>query len=125
VAADVGLSGVGLDSSPSQLSDGYKRRLALAVQLARKPSVLLLDEPLAGLDWRARRDVAALLGQLKRECTLLVVSHDLRELTPMVSGTRCKRGPSFTPAPECRHSCTFSPPFFLGGGGDLADCKGM
>lgn len=47
--------------------------------------VLLLDEPLAGLDWRARIEVADTLKHLKSECTILVVSHDLRELTPLVS----------------------------------------
>ena len=46
--------------------------------------VLLLDEPLAGLDWQARMEVAATLQLLKKECTILVVSHDLRELTPLV-----------------------------------------
>ncbi len=46
--------------------------------------VLLLDEPLAGLDWRARLEVADTLKHLKKECTILVVSHDLRELTPLV-----------------------------------------
>ena len=49
--------------------------------------VLLLDEPLAGLDWRARMEVAETLKQLKNECTILVVSHDLRELTPLVSSS--------------------------------------
>lgn len=47
------LAAVGMESEPwgrdpSKLSDGYKRRLALAVQLVRQPAVLLLDEPLAG-----------------------------------------------------------------------------
>ena len=46
--------------------------------------MLLLDEPLAGLDWRARMEVAETLKLLKKECTILVVSHDLRELTPLV-----------------------------------------
>lgn len=46
--------------------------------------MLLLDEPLAGLDWRARAELAETLKQLKSECTILVVSHDLRELTPLV-----------------------------------------
>ena len=47
--------------------------------------VLLLDEPLAGLDWKARMEVADVLKDLKKNCTILVVSHDLRELTPLVS----------------------------------------
>lgn len=55
--------------------------VALAV---RKPRLLLLDEPLAGLDWKARADVAKILASLKQEITLIVVSHDLKELTPVV-----------------------------------------
>jgi energy-coupling factor transporter ATP-binding protein EcfA2 len=38
----------------------------------------------AGLDWRARKDLVALLKKLKQECSLLIVSHDLRELSPIV-----------------------------------------
>ena len=43
---------------------GYKRRLALAIQLVRDPYVLCLDEPLAGLDWMARAEVTKLLANL-------------------------------------------------------------
>jgi energy-coupling factor transporter ATP-binding protein EcfA2 len=39
---------------------------------------------IAGLDWRARADLVALLKQLRSECSLLVISHDLRELAPVV-----------------------------------------
>ena len=59
---------------------GYKRRLALACQLARNPKVLCLDEPLAGLDWKSRSDVAKVLGKLKRERLILVVTHDVEEM---------------------------------------------
>lgn len=73
-----------MTTDPNTLSDGYKRRLALAVQLIRRPTVLLLDEPLAGLDWKARADLVKLLQALKQDCSLLVISHDLRELAPIV-----------------------------------------
>ncbi|MCO5567484.1 hypothetical protein L7F22_021177 [Adiantum nelumboides] len=84
VALAVGLVGISWDANPRSLSDGYKRRLALAAQLVRRPRLLLLDEPLAGLDWKARMDVAKLLANLKQELTLIVVSHDLKELKPYV-----------------------------------------
>lgn len=80
----VGLRGITLDKDPQSLSGGYKRRLALAIQLVQTPDLLILDEPLAGLDWKARADVVKLLKELKKELTLLVVSHDLKELTSLV-----------------------------------------
>lgn len=84
VLAAVGLSSVPLQLPPQALSGGQQRRLALALQLMRRPKLLLLDEPLAGLDWRARNEVVAILRRLKQTCTLLVVSHDLREISPLV-----------------------------------------
>ncbi|KAG6435077.1 hypothetical protein SASPL_106727 [Salvia splendens] len=74
----VGLTGIPLDKDPQSLSGGYKRRLALAIQLVQTPDLLVLDEPLAGLDWKARADVVKLLRDLKKELALLVVSHDLK-----------------------------------------------
>ncbi|XP_062151661.1 ABC transporter I family member 11, chloroplastic [Alnus glutinosa] len=80
----VGLDGISLDKDPHTLSGGYKRRLALAIQLVQTPDLLILDEPLAGLDWKARADVVKLLKLLKKELTVLVVSHDLKELATLV-----------------------------------------
>ncbi|XP_057983625.1 ABC transporter I family member 11, chloroplastic [Malania oleifera] len=80
----VGLDGISLEKDPYSLSGGYKRRLALAIQLVRIPNLLLLDEPLAGLDWKARADLVKLLKHLKKELTILVVSHDLKELAALV-----------------------------------------
>ncbi|XP_022939933.1 ABC transporter I family member 11, chloroplastic [Cucurbita moschata] len=80
----VGLNGIPLDKDPHSLSGGYKRRLALAIQLVQFPDLLLLDEPLAGLDWKARADVVKLLKNLKKDLTVLVVSHDLKEFAGLV-----------------------------------------
>ncbi|CAK9326166.1 unnamed protein product [Citrullus colocynthis] len=80
----VGLNGIALDKDPHSLSGGYKRRLALAIQLVQIPDLLILDEPLAGLDWKARTDVVNLLKNLKKDLTVLVVSHDLKEFAGLV-----------------------------------------
>jgi len=80
----VGLSEIDMSLAPWALSGGQQRRLALAIQLIRQPTVLLLDEPLAGLDWQARLEVVELLQRLKQDCSLVVVSHDLREVGPLV-----------------------------------------
>ncbi|KAH8479408.1 hypothetical protein H0E87_031640 [Populus deltoides] len=71
-----------------------KEHLALNLQRAvnwvEVPDLLILDEPLAGLgrghtpDWKARADVVKLLKHLKKELTILVVSHDLKELAALV-----------------------------------------
>ncbi|MBD3885449.1 ABC transporter ATP-binding protein [Phormidium tenue FACHB-886] len=76
----VRLSHVSLSSSPRLLSGGQQRRLALAVQLIRQPFLLLLDEPTAGLDWSMRKQLISLLAELKKEWSLLVVSHEPGEM---------------------------------------------
>jgi energy-coupling factor transport system ATP-binding protein len=76
----VGLDRIPLNTSPHALSGGQQRRLALAVQLIRQPHLLLLDEPTAGLDWSMRQQVVNLLAQLKREWTLLIVTHEPGDL---------------------------------------------
>ena len=79
---------VGLDparfaeKSPFDLSGGEKRRAALAGILAMRPKYLALDEPMAGLDPRGRRQVLALLRQLRQEtgCTIIMVSHSMDDV---------------------------------------------
>ena len=76
----VGLGDLSFKASPHRLSGGQQRRLALAVQLIRKPYLMLLDEPTAGLDWSMRQQLVNLLAKLKQEWSLLVVSHDAEDL---------------------------------------------
>jgi cobalt/nickel transport system ATP-binding protein len=61
--------------APHQLSMGERRRVAIAGVLAMEPELLVLDEPSANLDPRARRELLDVLAALDR--TLLVVTHDL------------------------------------------------
>lgn len=77
---EVGLADLSLHTAPHALSGGQQRRLSLAVQLIRQPSVLMLDEPTAGLDWSMRRQLVNLLAKLKRDWTLLVVTHDAGDM---------------------------------------------
>ena len=60
-----------------RLSHGEKRQLELAMALVQRPRVLLLDEPLAGLSPYERTRIAALLQQLPRDLTVLLIEHDL------------------------------------------------
>ncbi len=61
---------------PHRLSVGQRKRAALATVLSMDPSVLVFDEPSAGLDPRGRRELIALLRSLDQ--TLLVSTHDMR-----------------------------------------------
>ncbi len=67
---------------PFTLSGGEQRRLALAVLLARKPRVLVMDEPSAGLDEPGRQRLYACLDRVRREqrTAVILVSHDLEEV---------------------------------------------
>ena len=84
---DSSLSRVGLDLStvgdknPFELSGGQQRRVAFAGVLAMEPEVLVLDEPMAGLDPAARRDFLELIDRLHRDgLTVVMVSHSMDDL---------------------------------------------
>lgn len=66
-----------------QLSGGEKRLVALASVLAMQPQVLLLDEPVTGLDNAASERVAEILARLPQ--AMLIVSHDWSQLGPIVT----------------------------------------
>jgi ABC-2 type transport system ATP-binding protein len=70
-----------LETRAGELSRGLRQRLAIGQAIVHEPRVLLLDEPAAGLDPQARRDLSVLLVALKEGgMTLVVSSHILAEL---------------------------------------------
>ena len=80
-AARAALERVGLASRAdvlvSELSHGEQRELELAVALATKPQLLLLDEPMAGLGVTESARMVALLKELRKEVTIVLVEHDM------------------------------------------------
>ena len=79
--ARVGLARVGLghraDVIVSRLSHGEQRQLELAMALATRPRLLLLDEPMAGLGPEESARVVKMLRELKQELTILLIEHDM------------------------------------------------
>ena len=86
---------------PAQLSGGQKQRVSLIRAIARKPDILLLDEPFSALDWQTRiqlqEDVKGIITQFN--VTTLYVTHDVTEVCKLAnnvivleSGKEIKRG---------------------------------
>jgi cobalt/nickel transport system ATP-binding protein len=73
------------DRISHHLSIGEKKRIAVATVLAMEPEILVLDEPTAGLDPRARRNLISLLRQL--DMTMLVSTHDIRMVAELFERT--------------------------------------
>ncbi len=82
---------VGLDPdefgerSPFELSGGQKRRVAIAGVLAMKPEVLILDEPTAGLDPKAHRDILEMIRDVheKENNITILVSHNMNDIAAL------------------------------------------
>lgn len=73
-----------LERSPFALSGGQRRAVAIAGVLAMQPAVLVLDEPMAGLDPQARRRMRALMLALKEAgTTLFVITHDMDDVAEL------------------------------------------
>ncbi len=82
VINDVGLSEDILQKSPFELSGGQKRRVAIAGVLAMEPQILILDEPTAGLDPLARKNLLTLIDCLHKQknITVILVSHSMEDI---------------------------------------------
>jgi energy-coupling factor transport system ATP-binding protein len=73
------------DLSPFELSGGQKRRVAIAGVIAMDPKILILDEPTAGLDPSAHRDILAMVRRIHDEMgiILIFVSHNMGDIAEM------------------------------------------
>ena len=71
------VSGI-LDRSALDLSGGQQQRLCIARTLAVKPEVILFDEPCSALDPISTARIEDLIGELKREYTIVIVTHNMR-----------------------------------------------
>ncbi|HIT87741.1 MAG TPA: energy-coupling factor transporter ATPase [Candidatus Coprocola pullicola] len=82
----VGLPETVYEKSPFELSEGQKRRVAIAGVLAMNPEVLILDEPTAGLDPKGRDEILYAIKQLhkQRGITVVLVSHSMEDVAKLV-----------------------------------------
>jgi branched-chain amino acid transport system ATP-binding protein/urea transport system ATP-binding protein len=65
------------DDPAASLSHGQQQWLEIAMSLAQRPRLLLLDEPTAGMSLEERRVTGELLRPIKQRCALVIVEHDL------------------------------------------------
>ena len=82
----VGLSSELKNFSPFELSGGQKRRVAIAGILALKPKYLILDEPTAGLDPKAKKNLLAEIKKLHQSgVTIIFVSHSMEDVANLAN----------------------------------------
>jgi len=77
------------DRAIGELSGGQRKRVYIARALATEPRILLLDEPLAGIDPHAGSHIYELLKQLNRHLTILLISHDIGAIATCVKTVGC------------------------------------
>ena len=73
----------------SELSGGQRRRVLVARALCAKPGMLILDEPAANMDKESERRLYATLAHLKGATTILIVTHDMRQVSDLTDRVFC------------------------------------
>ena len=78
----IGISEDYYEKSPFDISGGEKRRVAIAGVMAMRPKVLILDEPIAGLDPKGRNDVLRMISDYRNAygATVMIVSHNMEDM---------------------------------------------
>lgn len=84
-AEAVGIDSLTLEKSPFDLSGGQKRRVAIAGIIAMEPEILVLDEPMAGLDPKGREEILAMIRDYheKNNTTIILVTHSMEDAAKM------------------------------------------
>ncbi len=72
-----------------ELSGGQQQRVYIARALVSEPEILFLDEPTASIDSHGQTDFYALLKELNRKITIVVISHDVMVLSPYIKSVAC------------------------------------
>jgi len=117
LAAEVLLDEDLLERHPHQVSGGERRRAALAMALALDPDLLVLDEPVGGLDPATRRDLVEQIGALResRGFGLIVISHDIPEAAQLAqrsmvlyAGETMEEGPTSRVVGDPAHPYSFA-----------------
>jgi len=87
----VGIDAKSLHQSYSSLSGGERQRVAIARSLLSDPSFLVMDEPLAAVDFNSRRGLYELIRHLQQDhkMTVLLVSHDIDSVLPISDQVLC------------------------------------
>ena len=86
-AESVGIDSLTLEKSPFDLSGGQKRRVAIAGVLAMEPEILVLDEPMAGLDPKGREEILKLIQDYhnNNNTTIILVTHSMEDAAKIAS----------------------------------------
>ena len=76
-----------LKKSALGLSGGQQQRLCIARALAAEPAILLMDEPTSALDPISTGKIEELIGELKQEITIVIVTHNMQQATRIADKT--------------------------------------